>query len=599
MDVGKFDIKDLLDLNELKALKIQGVCDRSKAVTKKLIKYIFYFRCVLYTFDSNLIIYQKVEHDEEDQLISVISEYIYNSIEQEKKTNKKYFKSEEFRETYWKFFLEIQENSFIRKMLPQIKIKLIQTENLFSPDYYQIHYTNGFIDMKTKEFKNRVIGEHFVRAYIHRDYIPSTEAQRNKLLSSISKIYRNKEDLDAILYILGSSLTGKSTREQKILFLLGLGSSGKSTILSLTEKAIETYFQALEEDAFSNSNSNKDKTFSTFADAEHIRLILTNEPRDDSMNVSSFKQFCEGHMKGKLLYKNGVHTFNHNGLPVFTSNTMPNIKMDSGVERRICALEHKSKFTSNKKEVDESKGIYFKDRDLIDNIVKEGLLDAWIDILVLYGHKWLNGEQPDLPASFQQMKEHIVDVNDIYQDLLDSKFVISGLSKDRVGKYRMEEIFKEMYAKRSTTQQIMRDKLREKKIEYNKDLRGPDGVRGVYVGLREKLDRDNDDGNKPNEYGFAELLKEDQKLSDALETIKKTIGNIKFNVEFNVKLFDTPVLAPCQDANADDDLVDDSVLDAEQAQYNEETHDEETDSSYDDDTELNNISEMDSLLLEF
>ena len=83
--------------------------------------------------------------------------------------------------------------------------------------------------------------------------------------------------------------------------MLGLGSSGKSTILSLTEKAIETYFQALEEDAFSNSNSNKDKTFSTFADAEHIRLILTNEPRDDSMNVSSFKQFCEGHMKGKLL----------------------------------------------------------------------------------------------------------------------------------------------------------------------------------------------------------------------------------------------------------------------------------------------------------
>ena len=54
-----------------------------------------------------------------------------------------------------------------------------------------------------------------------------------------------------------------------------------------------------------------------------------------------------------------------------------------------------------------------------------------------------------------------------------------------------------------------------------------------------------------------------------------------------------------QEVDADDNLVDDSVLDAEQAQYNEETHDEETDSSYDDDTELNNISEMDSLLLEF
>ncbi len=172
-----------------------------------------------------------------------------------------------------------------------------------------------------------------------------------------------------------------------------------------------------------------------------------------------------------------------------------------------------------------------------------------------------------------------------------------------------------MYSKRSTTQQILRDKLREKKIEYNKVLRGPDGVRGVYVGIREKLDRHNDDDDKPNEYGFAELLKQDQKLSDALETIKKTIGNIKLNVEFNVKLFDTPE-ANLRDANlrdatiqidlpqdanadADDNLVDDSVLDAEQAEYNEETHDEETESTYDDDIELNNISDMDSLLLEF
>jgi hypothetical protein len=228
------------------------------------------------------------------------------------------------------------------------------------------------------------------------------------------------------------------------------------------------------------------------------------------------------------------------------------------------------------------------------------------------------------------MKEHIVDVNDIYQDLLDSKFVISGLSKDRVGKFRMEEIFREMYTKRSTTQQILRDKLREKKIEYNKDLRGPDGTRGVYVGIREKLDRDNDDDDdKPNEYGFAELLRENQILSDAIETIKKTIVNIKLNVEFNVKLFDT-LEANLRDANLreanlrdanlreanlliptsavaptsvvalqDDDLVDDSVLDAEQTEYNEETHDEETESTYDDDIELNNISDMDSLLLEF
>jgi hypothetical protein len=53
------------------------------------------------------------------------------------------------------------------------------------------------------------------------------------------------------------------------------------------------------------------------------------------MNVSIFKMFVEGVIKGKLLYKNGIHTFQHNGLPVFTANTLPNIKMDTGVLRRI------------------------------------------------------------------------------------------------------------------------------------------------------------------------------------------------------------------------------------------------------------------------
>jgi hypothetical protein len=55
-------------------------------------------------------------------------------------------------------------------------------------------------------------------------------------------------------------MTGTATKNQKLLFLLGKGSTGKSTIMIITKKAVECYLETLEEDAFSESNKNPDKT---------------------------------------------------------------------------------------------------------------------------------------------------------------------------------------------------------------------------------------------------------------------------------------------------------------------------------------------------
>jgi hypothetical protein len=45
--------------------------------------------------------------------------------------------------------------------------------------------------------------------------------------------------------------------------------------------------------------------------------------------------------------------------------------MDTGVKRRFRGCNHMSKFTSDKKLVNESKNIFLKDRDFLDNIVQE------------------------------------------------------------------------------------------------------------------------------------------------------------------------------------------------------------------------------------
>ena len=215
----------------------------------------------------------------------------------------------------------------------------------FTPDFYQIHFQNGYLDLKSLEFKKRVIGINYVNLYIQIDYKTSSQLQFDKLYSTINKIYPKKEDLQAVLFILGSAMTGKVTTLQKLLLLIGQGSAGKSTIMIITQKAVECYLETLEEDAFSESNKNADKTFSTFYNKLSVRIIWTNEPKEDKMNKSTFK----------LLYKNSVHEFKHYGLPIFTSNIMPNINIDTGVKRRFRCYIHRSEFTIDKSKVDENR----------------------------------------------------------------------------------------------------------------------------------------------------------------------------------------------------------------------------------------------------
>jgi UDP-galactopyranose mutase len=81
-------------------------------------------------------------------LLTIISDYLQDSIALAKATYPDAFRSEEFVEFYAKHFHAMGENPFISKMLPQITVRLQQDDNLFSPDFYQIHFKNGYVDKK-------------------------------------------------------------------------------------------------------------------------------------------------------------------------------------------------------------------------------------------------------------------------------------------------------------------------------------------------------------------------------------------------------------------------------------------------------------------
>ena len=156
---------------------------------------------------------KKIETTIDEKLITFISKYISESIKNLNKELKELLKLK-----YAKTSIKISENSTINKSLSQIKVGLKRDDdNIFTPDFYQIHFQNGYIDLKTLEFKKRVMSINYVNLYIKREYKPSSKPQFDKLYNIINKIYPKKEDLEAILFILGSAINGKVTKLQKLV----------------------------------------------------------------------------------------------------------------------------------------------------------------------------------------------------------------------------------------------------------------------------------------------------------------------------------------------------------------------------------------------
>jgi phage/plasmid-associated DNA primase len=264
---------------------------------------------------------------------------------------------------------KIFSNTFVEKFYPQLFSLLVNDEIKFDTYFNEIHFNNGFVDLKTLEFKQREQGKHYITKYIERDYKPSTQEQQNHILSHIRKTYPSEEDLKIILLSLGSSLSGKSYIDQDTLFLLGEGSSGKSNILLLTQACITVYFQELQSDTFAHGNSKIDKILMTYQKNPQIRISWCNELKDTKIDDSLFKSFIDSNLNATALYADGQKSFKHYSKTFITANTMPNIKVDTGVSRRFKGYTHTSKFVSDPELVNE-KSFHYLLNNLFINCIE-------------------------------------------------------------------------------------------------------------------------------------------------------------------------------------------------------------------------------------
>jgi hypothetical protein len=487
-----FSQNDLLTFNEIDLLiKSEFPNEKSNLLATKLINKCFILKKSFYVLQNN-ITYKIFDNEQINKNILKISTLlIEESFKNLNENDKRLTKAENSDKKH--NYKVIFTNSFIEKFYAQLYIDITKDDSLeFDVTLNELHYNNGYLDLTDLQFKQRDTTKHFITKFISRDYKQSSETDRKNILNIVKKVYPNSKDFECILSVFGSALSGTSNIDQETLFLMGKGSSGKSFTLKLTQEAIEPYFKILQADIFSQSNSKIDKILNTFANSPEIRIIWINEMKDTKMDDSLFKSFCEGELQTTQLYKDGTCNIKHYGKCIATSNGLPNIKIDTGVKRRFIGYEHKSKFLKESdiqqgEKIDEKNNIYLEDRNILTTIKTSNLLDAWVDILALYCHKWLKGEKPKWTKNFEETKDTVMNSNDWIQDFIDENLTITNNVEDRIGKNEMHNSLKASYPDRHLSVQQVISSLKAKSINYMAQWRvKTTNIQGCFSGVKLK-----------------------------------------------------------------------------------------------------------------
>ena len=521
----QFSKKDYLTVEQLEVLNYSDFpTKKGQLIGNILSNYMFYVKNQLYLIDDNCIFQPIYSKDTSDKIKCIVSMLIEQSIEN--------MDIDQYKK------LEILKNKSKGVISNLTKITTISTYISFIEDAItlpddeklnkyneQIHFLNGYINLKDKTFHKRT-KEQRVTEVINRKYIKPSERYTKRILKELSKIYPTKEDLKTVLSIFGSALSGKSCKDQDILFLKGEGSAGKSTLLELTKKGLtDVYFMALPSNFFNVDNRDINKHMSKYLAHPKILISWINELKDSKIDTSLFKTFVEGQILFTQLFKDGTVDMTLCSKIISTLNVFPNIGMDSGSMRRIKAYQHESFFTEKTEDVDEDKHIYLKDKSLLEKLSTDKYLNAWIDILVDNASEFLNGTPIVYTKHFDDARLEIIDVNDKYQDFINKKLVITNNDEDRIDKTVMIDAYLLMHHNKFTISAgTMISQLKERKIKYSCDLRQAGCSKGCFIGVKFKTD---DEDVSDNDYDCIDYVGMKPKTKEIIIQLYKKYKALK------------------------------------------------------------------------
>jgi P4 family phage/plasmid primase-like protien len=319
------------------------------------------------------------------------------------------------------------------------------------------------------------------------EYVEETP-NANRFFQDIMPDETNREFLRKVL---GYMISG-DTKARKFQTWYGHGSNGKSVLLSLLKKIMNTYYCTADKNVFCKS------TFSNASGASpHLysllgkRIIAYSEGETSDnfeLDFSVLKNISgEDPIRCRALYKDQIE-FLSQGKLVLASNYVPPLTSEQAIKDRSIIIFFDSRFTDKP-----TKDEILKDCDFVDKLHNEYLNEvfSWI----VKGSKiYYQDRKIEMTKEFKERTETLVNGEDSIQTFFNNKCEFTGNKKDYVRKKPLFEIYKQYAndnAQRCQPHSTLYTRLLSIKGIEQKTLDGYDVYRGIKL-VDKKQTEDND-----------------------------------------------------------------------------------------------------------
>ena len=167
MEIFNLILKNLLTFDELKQFaKLEFSIDKSNFIFEKLKTYIIRVNQKLYYFDSENKIYILIENIAGKKILIVIIKRLFeNSLKSLSENDRRLFQID-----YKQEYSLIKKDTMTKDYINDIIILLCKNIKFDTSPSHEIHFKNGYFDLKLKTFYKRT-NKHFLTRYINRNYI--------------------------------------------------------------------------------------------------------------------------------------------------------------------------------------------------------------------------------------------------------------------------------------------------------------------------------------------------------------------------------------------------------------------------------------------
>ena len=192
----QFSENELLNYEDMKTYITEKIeINRAKLIASKINKRITFQGKFIYLFNEKTKIYHSFEKGtgNNSDIIHIVSSLIATSYKNLNDLQKENLSSR------GKAFDAIFKNTNIAKYMPQLETELKDTNINFNQVYLgEIHFLNGYYDLKANEFKPRT-DKHKITICIKRKYKEPKNKSKNKIRKLLKMIYPIKADRDYLL----------------------------------------------------------------------------------------------------------------------------------------------------------------------------------------------------------------------------------------------------------------------------------------------------------------------------------------------------------------------------------------------------------------